>query len=238
MAKLIFIRHAQSTLFTSEDTLTDLGQKQASLLAHYWEKNRVSIDSVYVDSLRSNQQTMETVVEPLTACGLINSKPKRMPELVDYPAYEIFKFMLPKLRGSDAEFAAAYLKYKNCKDEQERKRRFQPMFEYIVTPWAKGESSSTGVESADGFSSRVTAGIKKITGKAKSGQTIAIFSGSGAPSVACMLAVGLDLTSALKMSWQIYNTGYTEFLFSRNRFSLSSFNRHPHIHENTFLTYL
>jgi hypothetical protein len=51
------------------------------------------------------------------------------------------------------------------------------------------------------------------------------------------LALDLAPQRTLELSWTARNAGYTEFLFSVGRFSLSSFNNHPHLEDPDLLTY-
>jgi hypothetical protein len=50
-------------------------------------------------------------------------------------------------------------------------------------------------------------------------------------------ALDLAPQKTLEVSWTSRNASYTEFLFSGERFSLSSFNNHPHLEEPELLTY-
>jgi hypothetical protein len=51
------------------------------------------------------------------------------------------------------------------------------------------------------------------------------------------LALDLAAQRTLEMSWTSRNASYTEFLSSADRFSLSSFNNHPHLEDPDLLTY-
>ena len=57
--------------------------------------------------------------------------------------------------------------------------------------------------------------------------------------IAATVRQALDLSPqrTLELSWTSRNASYTELLFSPERFSLGSFNNHPHLEDEDLLTY-
>jgi hypothetical protein len=64
-----------------------------------------------------------------------------------------------------------------------------------------------------------------------------VFSSGGPTAVAMQRALDLSTENTLRTAWMVPNTAYSVFVFSRNRFTLSSYNSYPHITDSAFLTY-
>ena len=103
--------------------------------------------------------------------------------------------------------------------------------------WVAGELDSAGVETWAQFCGRVEAGIRRIRENAGGNRRIAVFTSGGVIAATVRLALDLSPQRTLELSWTPRNAGYTEFLTSGDRFSLSSFNSHPHLEDAALLTY-
>jgi hypothetical protein len=55
--------------------------------------------------------------------------------------------------------------------------------------------------------------------------------------VAMQRALQLSAETALNVSWMSRNSSWSEFIYSGERFTLSSFNGHAHIEDAAMLTY-
>jgi len=66
---------------------------------------------------------------------------------------------------------------------------------------------------------------------------VAIFSSGGPIGVALQRALELSPENTLKVAWMARNCSFSEFLFSGERFTLSSFNELPHLDESSLITY-
>ena len=55
--------------------------------------------------------------------------------------------------------------------------------------------------------------------------------------VAVQRALHLSARDTLDLAWMIRNCAYSEFVFSGERFTLSTFNSFPHLDEQSLLTY-
>jgi broad specificity phosphatase PhoE len=69
------------------------------------------------------------------------------------------------------------------------------------------------------------------------GKIAAIFTSGGPISVAVERALHLSPQDTLRVAWMSRNCSFSEFLFSEDRFTLSSFNVSPHLDDETLLTY-
>jgi hypothetical protein len=50
-------------------------------------------------------------------------------------------------------------------------------------------------------------------------------------------ALNLSHADTLQLTWMSRNASFTEFLSSGDRFTLSAFNAHPHLEDESLLTY-
>jgi broad specificity phosphatase PhoE len=70
------------------------------------------------------------------------------------------------------------------------------------------------------------------------GKTVAAFTSGGVIAAALGLALNLDDEQIIALSWIVRNASCTELLFSRDRWSLHTFNATPHFARGELLTYV
>jgi hypothetical protein len=66
---------------------------------------------------------------------------------------------------------------------------------------------------------------------------VAIFTSGGPLSVVAQRALHLSAQDTLRIAWMARNSSFSEFLFSGDRLTLSSFNSFPHLDDDSLLTY-
>jgi hypothetical protein len=77
-----------------------------------------------------------------------------------------------------------------------------------------------------------------MTEAAGSKRKLAAFTSGGTMAAAMGLALNLDDEKTLELMWVVHNAAYTEFLFSRGRFSMMTFNAIPHLTKPHLLTFI
>jgi broad specificity phosphatase PhoE len=87
------------------------------------------------------------------------------------------------------------------------------------------------------FCSRVNSGLTKCRSGGNRGERIAIFTSGGPIAVAMQHALRLSPETTLNVSWMSRNSSWSEFLYSGERFTLSSFNCHAHLDDAAMVTY-
>ena len=122
-------------------------------------------------------------------------------------------------------------------DRNTAARVYDRLYQRITRMWVAGELDSPEVESWVHFCERVDRGIAHIREQAGAYRRIAVFTSGGVIAATVRMALDLSPQRTLELSWTSRNASYTEFLFSRERFSLSSFNNHPHLEDEDLLTY-
>ncbi|MBO0724122.1 MAG: histidine phosphatase family protein [Blastocatellia bacterium] len=238
MGYLVLIRHGQARTFeTDGDQLSPLGEEQARTLAEYWIRQGVSFDEVYSGALVRQRRTTEIVEECFIQSGLEWPRIQTTPELNEYDSVGIINNLIPSLAGRDAAFRALAEAFERNRDAPERNRHFQRMFEAVTSVWLGGEFEIEGVESWRSFQSRVHTVIKRITSAKGSGRRVAVFTSGGVIGLAVQNVLNAPERSALEINWRVRNCSMTEFVFSRDRLSLDSFNTIPHLDDPALRTY-
>jgi broad specificity phosphatase PhoE len=127
--------------------------------------------------------------------------------------------------------------FERAEGQAARFKSFQRMFEVIIGRWAAGDLPVPGIEPWSDFCDRVQSGFSRLAGNGSRGQTVVIFTSGGPTGVAMQRALQLSTQATLKTAWMVANSAYSQFLFSGNRFTLTSYNSYPHITSRDFLTY-
>jgi len=111
------------------------------------------------------------------------------------------------------------------------------LFEAVIAMWVSGEIAPATRESWQDFCARVNRGLSAFLVKSGKGEIAAIFTSGGPICVAVQRALHLSADDALRVAWVSRNCSYSEFLFSGERFMLSSFNTLSHLDNESLITY-
>ena len=207
MSTLVLVRHAQSTTFESNsDRLSAAGEQQAICLSQYWQTQGIHFDEIYTGTMERHIRTAE-----LAGCGKFTAKP----EFNEYDAQGILR--------ANPQYAPAA-----------DNRQLQQQFETMMPLWIAGELESTGVESWAVFSERARRGLRAIIESDGPSRRVAVFTSGGPIGVAVQTVLQAPDHIAIEVNWRIKNCSLTEFVFTRNRISLDTFNATPHLREVTF----
>ena len=135
-----------------------------------------------------------------------------------------------------ARFAELHRAFQNSSGP-DRLLNFERMFEMLITKWVDGEVVLPAVESWAEFCARADRGISQYMSANGRGQQLAIFCSAGLIGVAMRRALHLSSQDTLRAIWMVRNSSFSEFLFSKDRFTLSTFNAFPHLGDASLLTY-
>lgn len=105
-------------------------------------------------------------------------------------------------------------------------RAFQKVFEAAMEKWISGQSEH-GEPFAD-FHARVLRGLRSIQ-QGPSNRNVVLFTSGGPIGVLVQTALGAPARSFADVNWRVRNCSISEFVFSRERLSLDSFNAIPHL---------
>lgn len=113
-------------------------------------------------------------------------------------------------------------------------RAFQKMFETAMDRWLAG--SANGAEPWTAFRDRVLRGLRCIQ-EGPSNRRVVLFSSGGPIGVLVQAALNAPDRSFLEVNWRVRNCSITEFVFSKDRLALDSFNAIPHLAEARLQTF-
>ncbi len=238
MALLTLVRHGQASFLTENyDRLSKLGEAQSTRLGEYWLGMGMSFDQVYFGPAQRHIRTGECVAAVFSGAGKPWPEAMPAPELDEYPGIEVMRTFLPGLMEKHADIRALEAQFRGAGERASAARVYDLLFQRITRMWVAGELDSPEVESWPAFCERVDRGIRRIRQSAGKNARIVVFTSGGVIAAAARLALDLSPQKTLELSWAPRNATYTEFLFSGERFSLSSFNNMPHLEDASWVTY-
>src|SRR5580704_3842284 len=238
MGILYIVRHAQASfLQPNYDKLSPLGDTQSRLLGEHWAQRKIAFDRVSVGPCARQKDTVRRGWAADHRAGLHFPEPQTLPEFDEYRAEEVLRATLPALLEKDQEVRALHAAFQSASNNVEQRATFQKLFAAVIGDWVRGVIRAEGVETWPEFCARVNSGLDKFLSAATRGERVAIFTSGGPIAVATQRALHLAPENTLQMTWMSRNSSWSEFLFSTDRFTLSSFNIHEHIADAAMLTY-
>lgn len=238
MGRLILVRHAQASFLSQNyDQLSALGETQARLLGEYWARRRVVFDRVRSGPAFRHRQTAQLVCEAYRKAGLKFPAPVIAREFDEFQGEAVLSQSLPQLLANNDKIRELHEAVQSSSDEATKRANFQRLFEAVISLWVGGEIVPANVESWQEFCERVIRGLSGFLGESKKGGVAVIFTSGGPLSVAVQYALHLSAQDTLRVAWMPRNCSFSEFLFSGDHFTLSSFNSFPHLDSESLLTY-
>lgn len=238
MSRIFLVRHAQASFLESDyDRLSPMGETQARLLGEYWASRNVAFDRVCSGPRIRQIDTAKLVATGHRRLGVSFPKLVVMQEFDEYQGEDVLRRSIPELLQKDAGIRDLHVRFQNADTPEEKRKSFQRMFEIVVGRWVDGELPLQDVESWPQFRSRVNRGLSKLTSSSGRGEQVVIFSSGGPIGVAMQRALNLSPRDTLRITWMSRNCSYSEFLFSGEQFTLSTFNAFPHLDDPSLLTY-
>ena len=209
MGTLFLIRHGQASYGEADyDRLSTRGQDQARAVGTWLSGAR--IDALYHGPLRRQVQTATLAAEAAGAAGIPLPERVELPELAEYPAFEMLKHLVPRLATIDKKFEALAT--------APTPRLLDEAFHTILSRWAGDEWWVEGVERVGAFVARVRAGLTRVLAAAPSGARIACVTSAGPIGVAVGLTFGIPEARMVRTSVVIRNASMTELRFRTQAF--------------------
>jgi len=220
---LFLIRHGQASYGEADyDRLSTRGRDQARALGAWLARGK--LDAVYTGPLRRQLETVAFAREAATALP----EPTTLPELAEYPAFEMLQHLVPRLIQEDAKFAQL--------TSAPTPRLLDQAFHTILNKWSRDEWWVEGVERVGDFVARVRAGLDRVLRAAGSGARLAAVTSAGPIGVAVGLVFGIAAERMVRTSIVIRNASITELRFRSSDFdwqpdqlSLVTFNLTGHL---------
>jgi broad specificity phosphatase PhoE len=226
VGSLFLIRHGQASYGELDyDRLSARGLEQAQAVGRWLAKAR--LDTLYAGPLKRQQQTIQIASEVAGAVPAFAT----LPELAEYPAFEMLQHMMPRLVAEDPKFAQL--------TTGPTPRLLDEAFHTILGRWSRDEWFVEGVERVSGFVARVRGGLDRVIRAAGSGARIGCVTSAGPIGVAVGLAFGIPDDRMVRTSIVIRNASITQLEFRSKNFdwqpdqlSLVTFNMTSHLPEN------
>ena len=241
MSHIILVRHGQASLLERDyDKLCANGEAQAGLLGEYWSRRGVVFGSVYSGPRVRQLETARIVAEAYRSAGLGFPETVVMSEFDEYQAEAVLRECLPQLLQVNAEIKELHCAYEDSRESSEsgdRRKTFQKLFEAVISKWVAGETAAAGIESWHEFCLRVERGLAQVVRDTPPAASAVVFTSAGTIGAAMRRALHLSAEDTLRLTWMSRNASFSEFLASGERFTLSTFNAHPHLDEGGLLTY-
>jgi broad specificity phosphatase PhoE len=244
MSHIILARHGQASLLGRDyDQLCANGETQARLLGEYWSRRGVAFSSVYSGPRVRQRETARIVAEAYRSAGVAFPETVVMNEFDEYHADAVLRECLPQLLEGNAEIQGLRRAYEHAKESGgpaatgERRKTFQKLFEAVITRWVAGEVTAAGIESWHDFCLRVERGLAHVVRDTPPAVNAVIFTSAGPIGAAMRRALHLSAADTLQVTWMSRNASFSEFLALGERFTLSTFNAHPHLDGEELLTY-
>lgn len=237
MSELVLVRHGQAAAFTADtDRLTELGERQIETLARWWLARGVAFDDVRSGTLRRQVESERIVARVYAAAGQPWPEPLRDPGWNEYDATGVMGRLGQDLRTRDPNFRTLAEDFERNREQPDRNRWFQRMFEALIDHWVKAEHDTDGVESFRAFHTRVLDARERVRAGAGN-RKVAVFSSGGAIGVCVQTSLDAPPAAALKVNWRVRNASLTEFTFSRDRISLDAFNAIAHLADPALVSF-
>lgn len=238
MGILFLVRHAQASFLEHNyDKLSALGEAQARLLGEDWARRNLVFDRTCVGPCVRQQETLKIVSDAYSKAGLEFPESPVLPEFDEYQGEAVLKRSLPQLLESEPKIRDLHATFQSATNKAEQRASFQKLFEAVIGEWVRGAIRVQGVETWLEFCSRVNSGLVNFLSAGGRGERVAIFTSGGPIAVSMQRALRLSPESTLQVSWMSRNSSWSEFLYSADRFTLSSFNVHGHLDDPAMLTH-
>jgi broad specificity phosphatase PhoE len=238
MGRVFLVRHAQASFLEPDyDKLSSTGEAQARILGEYWARHKIVFDRVCTGPRVRHRDTEKDVRETYAKNGLAFPESIVLDEFDEFQGDIVLEKSLPHLVEANSLIRDLEAAVRSANSPPQRRRNFQRLFETVITKWVSGELTVEGVESWDAFIARVNRGLTQFLATAGKSETCAIFTSGGPVAVSVQRALRLSPQVTLQVAWMPRNCSYSEFLFSADRFTLSTFNSFQHLDDPALLTY-
>ena len=238
MSTISVIRHGQASFLAENyDRLSAVGERQARLLGEYWLKEGVMFDQVVYGPAERQIRTGEIVGDLYRQAGLTWPSPVMDPDFDEFPAEPVVRRFLPELMARYPALAASMTQFQAATEVRVKQRLFDRVLREVSQRWLEGEVGAPDIPSWHDFCYRVEAALGRVREGAGKSARIAVFTSGGPTAVTARVALELSYAATLELTWSPRNASVSEFLFTKDRFSLSTFNTTPHLTDPALLTY-
>jgi len=231
LSSLYLIRHGQASFGAADyDVLSDTGIAQSRRLGQHLGERQLAVDAVYVGPRVRHRDTARHLRDASAEAGHSLPAPIELPELDEYPAFELLRHWMPILTEEDPTMAAIL-------EAPPGSDRIGRAFEHIIGKWVRGELDTGHLESFVAFVDRVERGLDIIMRDQGRGKRVAVVSSGGPISVTMRRSLSLADDIMLRVASVLANASVSEFRYRDTRLNLVTFNDTAHLDEPELVTY-
>ncbi len=217
--------------------LSTIGEIQAHRLGEFWASRQMVFNRVYSGPRVRQLNTASIVSDAYQQAGLEFPVPVVLDEFDEYEGEVVLRQSLARLLEESSEIREYHRRFESSNTADEQRKSYQKLFEAVIEKWVDAAILVPDVESWPGFCARVGRGLSQVASSKTRGERVAIFSSGGPIGVAMQRALNLSPRDTLRVAWMSQNCSFSEFLFSGDRLTLSTFNAFPHLDDAALLTY-
>ena len=238
MSRIVLVRHAQASFHEPNyDNLCPNGETQARLLGQHWAAQRTLFTRAWSGPCVRHSQTACIVSEAYRNASQPFPEVAVMNEFDEYPGVAVFRYGLPRLLDESEKARKFHRALEDATEPAERRKWFEKLFEQVTANWVSGALVVDGVETWQHFCARVRRGLEKMASDGNPSGSEVVFTSGGPIGVAMRHAMNLSDEDTLQLTRMSRNASFSEFVSSGDRFVLSTFNSHPHLIDESMLTY-
>jgi len=219
------------------DRLSPLGELQARKLGEFWVRHGLEFQQVFRGPARRHLQTCEIAGEVMRAAGKSWPEPGVIPEFDELDAGKVMHLCLPPLIEHNETIRRLNDEFRAAEATPEAGRLLQALFEEVSLHWAEERVAVEQLESWRQFRARVRAAVEMVRRATPRSSSSVVFTSAGPIAATMSCLFDLPPQKSLDLIWTSRNASYSEFLFTGQRFSLSSYNSFPHLDDKSLLSY-
>jgi broad specificity phosphatase PhoE len=213
MPTILLVRHGQASYGADDyDVLSDIGWRQAEVLAADHARRGIVPDVIVSGGLQRQRGTAEVLARELGAEVEID------PGWDEYDADDILR-----------HHAATAARLEGPNGASLSSRDFQHLLDGALSRWITAGSGCSAKEPWTVFDARVRAALEAVAGRLGSGQTAMVVSSGGAIGGLCADLIGMDPTGLVAFNRVAVNTGVARLVCGRQGTTLVSFNEQGHL---------
>jgi broad specificity phosphatase PhoE len=218
MGQLFLVRHGQASLGSHDyDQLSDLGQRQAERLGHYWRERGQQFDAVVIGGLRRHAQTWAAIAKGAD----YSHEALIRPALNEYDSAALIQCIHDEVL-TPPENAA------------EVKHHFRLLREALQA-WVEARIQPKGMPLYAEFSAGIESVLNEVMRHYSHPEAKILLVSSGGPiATAVTQTMRAPAAEFIELNLRIRNTAVTELYYNAKRHALQTYNNLSHLDEDQY----
>lgn len=223
MNTLYVVRHAQASFGSRDyDELSDLGSRQAAILADHLADSGPVFDRVYSGEMKRQLATAHAVISRIGKRGP-TAEPRVAVEFNECDPPSIIRLQVPDMIREAPSI------FEDLKTIYTDQRSLNRVFEWAMVRWASGRCELPGVETWEAFVTRVREGVTRVMAESGPHGNALVLTSGGAISAVMKMAEGLSDEDTIRLALRIRNASVSAFTWDGRSLKLQFFNSITHL---------